>query len=152
MIEKAAQQHPPGKQRYTSVVEGMELANEFARSRLSVSEFARQRGVSSQMVRYWCGRARRLAAAAKPDLVQVAELSASGVIKPMPQVPALPAPMTRPATIAPLSMPQPSAMPPTAAPPTIELRLPNGLRIGIGVGFSPEVLSQVIACVGGRSC
>ncbi len=148
MIEKAAQQHPPGKHRYTSVVEGMELANEFARSRQSVSEFGRQRGVSSQMVRYWCGRARRLAAAAKPDLVQVAELSASGVIEPMPQSPALPAPVSRPATIA----PQASAIPPTAAPPTIELRLPNGVRIGIGAGFSPEVLSQVIACVGGRSC
>ncbi len=151
MSEKTAQPYPPGKHRYTSVVEGMELANEFARSRLSVSEFARQRGVSSQMVRYWCGRARRLAAAATPDLVQVAELSASGVIEPMPQAPRLQALGSRPAIVAP-PMPQPSSVPSTAVPPTIELRLPNGVRIGIGAGFSPEVLSQVIACVGGRSC
>ena len=40
----------------------------------------------------------------------------------------------------------------TASSPTIEVRLPNGMSIGIGAGFSPEVLAQVIACVGGRPC
>lgn len=143
MIDKSAEPHPPGKHRYTSVVQGVELANEFARSRLTVSEFARQRGVSAQMVRYWCGRARRLASAStQPALVQVAEVSATGAVEPVPAPAALAAPAPRA-----IALPAPSV-----DPPIIELRLPNGVRIGVGAGFSPEVLSQLIACVSGRLC
>ena len=52
--------HLAGKHRYTSVVDGVALANDFAGSRQSMSEFARQRGVSFSMVRYWSIRARQL--------------------------------------------------------------------------------------------
>lgn len=144
MIDNAAP-HPPGKHRYTSVVQGMELANEFGRSRLSTAEFARQRGVSSQMVRYWSARARRLAASSTPDLVQVAEVTSEGAVEPVASVPALPAPAAPPS-------PKPQAAVTASTAPTIELRLPNGVCIGVGAGFSPQVLSQVIACVSGRPC
>jgi len=51
---------------YTSVVDGFALANDFVRSRQSMSEFARQRGVSFSMVRYWSIRARQLSSASEP--------------------------------------------------------------------------------------
>ena len=138
----ATERHPQGVHRYRSVVEGMELANAHARSQLSMAEFARQQGVSFRMVKYWTGRSRQLAVASSPDLVQVAEVSPSGRIEPMAQrpTPALPAPVTAAPAVA-------------GAPPTIEVRLPNGVRIAIGAGFSPEALTQVIACVGrGSAC
>lgn len=128
--------HPQGKHRYTSVVEGIALANDFARSRLPMSEFARQRGVSFNMVKYWSTRARQLAASSEPALVEVATVSTAGVVE--PTRPALPAPHPAPSPV------QVSA--------SIEVRLPNGLRIGVAAGFSAEVLSQVIACASGRPC
>lgn len=143
--------HPPGKHRYRSVVEGMALANEFARSRQSISEFARQRGVSFNMVKYWSTRARRLAAASASDLVQVAQVTPSGDVErvatsePAVRQPEAPVPPAPPRLPAPVAVPPPSS-------PTIEVRLPNGVSIGIGAGFSPQVLAQVIACVGGRPC
>lgn len=129
-------------QRYRTVVEGVELANEFARSRLTASEFARQRGVTVRMVTYWTKRARLLAAATSPDLVQVAEIGGTGAIAPLPAeaAPAAPA-------LIPMS---PSAAP--MAPTTIEVRLPSGVRIGVAAGFSPAVLAQVVACLGGGAC
>jgi len=141
-----APHHPRGHHRYQSVVDGIALANAFARSRLTISAFAREQGVSFRMVKYWSTRARQLAAASSPDLVQVAEVSAGGVITPVTPaaVPALPAPTRAPS-------PTPGAS--STAPPVIEVRLPNGVRIGVGAGFSPEMLAQVIACVGsGASC
>ncbi len=132
----------PGAQRYRSVVEGVQLANEFTRSRMTAGEFARQRGVTVRMIMYWTKRARLLAAATTPDLIQVAELSASGAIEP-------PAVETAPAATA--IIPAPSPPVPTSIP-TIEVRLANGVRIGIAAGFSPAVLAQVVACLGGRSC
>lgn len=128
------------------MVEGVELANEFARSRLTMSEFARQRGVSQRMVQYWSQRARQLAVAASGDLVQVAEVSATGTVAPMAMPPAPPPGASVVATSPALPVP------PAPGPPVIEVRLPNGVRIGIGAGFSPQVLAQVIACVGGRTC
>jgi hypothetical protein len=137
--------HIAGKHRYTSVVDGIALANDFARSRQTMSEFARQRGVSFSMVRYWSTRARRLASASEPGLIQVAEVSSAGVIEPVspPQEPT-PAPVPRPPPMA--------VMKPASSPPSIEVRLPSGVSIAVGAGFSPTVLSQVIACLGGRSC
>jgi hypothetical protein len=140
--------HIAGKHRYTSVVDGIALANDFARSRQTMSEFARQRGVSFSMVRYWSIRARRLASASEPGLVQVAEVSLAGAIKPVapPQEPTpLPAPR-------PPSLPSMAVMKPAPSSPTIEVRLPGGVSIAVGAGFSPAVLSQVIACLGGRPC
>jgi hypothetical protein len=131
--------YPQGKHRYTSVVEGIALANDFVRSRLPMSEFARQRGVSFNMVKYWSARARQLAASSEPALVEVGTVSATGVIE--PSRPALPAPFCP----APAMSPMPVAT-------SIEVRLANGVRIGVAAGFSAEVLSQVIACVGGRPC
>lgn len=133
--------HPQGKHRYTSVVEGVALANDFARSRLPMSEFARQRGVSFNMVKYWSARARRLAASSEPALVEVATVSATGVIE--PSRPTLPAPAN------PAAVPTPLPIPSGAS---IEVRLPNGVRIGVAAGFSAELLSRVIACVSDRPC
>ena len=137
--------HIAGKHRYTSVVDGIALANDFALSRQTMSEFARQRGVSFSMVRYWSIRARRLASASEPSLIQVAEVSSAGAIEPVspPQEPT-PAPVPRPPSMA--------VMKPASSSPTIEVRLPSGVSIAVGAGFSPAVLSQVIACLGGRSC
>lgn len=144
MADSTVLPHPQGKHRYTSVVEGVALANDFARSRQSMSNFARQRGVSFSMVKYWSARARHLAASSAPDLVQVAELTPSGAIVPVVPRSALPAPVT------PKDAPVPPSLP--SAPPMIEVRLPNGVRIGVGAGFSPQALAEVIACVGGRPC
>ena len=141
--------HQAGKQRYTSVVEGVELANDFARSRLGMTAFARERGVSLRKVEYWSMRARQLAAAAaQPELVHVATVSADGamvpVVRPAAQAAGLP--------VSSVAVPTSASLVSSAAP-VIEVRLANGVRIGIGAGFSPEVLAQVIACVGGgRSC
>jgi len=52
------------------MVDGIALANDFVRSRQSMSEFARQRGVSFSMVRYWSIRARQLSSASEPGLVR----------------------------------------------------------------------------------
>lgn len=56
--------HRQGVHRYRNVTDGVAMANEYLSSRLSVSEFARQKGVSFTMVKYWCACARQLAAAA----------------------------------------------------------------------------------------
>jgi hypothetical protein len=139
--------HLAGKHRYTSVVDGIALANDFVRSRQSMSEFARQRGVSFNMVRYWSIRARQLSSASEPGLVQVAEVSSTGVIEPVsPPVVSTPAPAPPP------SLPSMAVTKPASSSPTIEVRLPGGVSIAVGAGFSPAVLSQVIACLGGRSC
>ena len=136
---ESIQRHPRGKHRYHSVVDGIELANDFERSRLPISEFARQRGVSFRMVKYWSTRARRLAASSAPGFVQVGTTNSPEVDPvstddgPVPP-PALPAPMPR--------------TPAVMATPSIEVRLPNGVRIAVGAGFSAEVLTQVIACLG----
>lgn len=141
-----SQRYPRGKHRYHSVVDGIELANDYERSRLPISEFARQRGVSFRMVKYWSTRARRLAASSSPGFVQVGTVSASECNTPM--VSARSAPPALPAPITPVS-----ATVPMVVPPTIEVRLPNGVRIAVNAGFSAEVLTQVIACLGrGGSC
>lgn len=144
MADSAVSPHPQGKHRYTSVVQGVALANDFVRSRQSMSDFARQRGVTFSMVKYWSVRARQLAASSSPDLVQVAELTPSGAIEAVVPRSVLPAPVPAIMPPAPPSLP--------SAPPVIEVRLPNGVRIGIGAGFSPQMLAEVIACVGGRTC
>jgi hypothetical protein len=133
---------PPSTQRYRSVVEGVELANEFTQSRLTMAEFARQRGVTMRMVAYWTKRARLLAAATSAELVQVAEISGTGSFE------ALPAEGV-PIASAVIAAPSPTAL---GSMPTIEVRLPNGVRIGIAAGFSPAVLAQVVTCLGGKSC
>jgi hypothetical protein len=139
--------HLAGKHRYTSVVDGIALANDFVRSRQSMSDFARQRGVSFSMVRYWSIRARQLSSASEPGLVQVAEVSSTGAIEPVSP------PVVASATSAPSpSLPSTTLTKPAPASPTIEVRLPGGVSIAVGAGFSPAVLSQVIACLGGRSC
>ncbi|MBN8523835.1 MAG: hypothetical protein J0M02_00720 [Planctomycetes bacterium] len=136
--------HRHGVHRYRNVTDGVAMANEYLSSRLSVSEFARQKGVSFKMVTYWCARARQLAAAA----------SAS-------------APPTRPGHLIPIgtidehhaiivgqppaedqarSSPPPAAPPPPPSP--IEVHLPSGVRVSVGPGFSPELLRSVIACLG----
>ena len=142
--------HLAGKHRYTSVVDGIALANDFVRSRQSMSEFARSRGVSFNMVRYWSIRARQLASASEPGLVQVAEVSSTGALEPVsPPVVSTPAPAPPPALP---SLPSTTVTKPAPSSLTIEVRLPGGVSIAVGAGFSPTVLSQVIACLGGRSC
>jgi hypothetical protein len=56
--------HRHGVRRYRSVTEGVAMANEYLSSRLGMSEFARRKGVSFKMVKYWSVRARQLAASA----------------------------------------------------------------------------------------
>ena len=142
--------HLAGKHRYTSVVDGIALANDFVRSRQSMSEFARQRGVSFSMVRYWSIRARQLSSASEPGLVQVAEVSSTGAIEPV-SPPVVSTPVSTPSP-APPSLPSTTVTKLSPSLPTIEVRLPGGVSIAVGAGFSPAVLSQVIACLGGRSC
>jgi hypothetical protein len=133
---------PPSTHRYRTVVEGVELANEFMRSRMTVTEFSRQRGVTVRMVTYWTKRARLLAAATSADLVQVAEIGEGGAIEPLAGKVAV----TGTAVI------QASSPAVSSASPMIEVRLPSGVRIGVAAGFSPTVLAQVVACLGGPSC
>ena len=146
MAERITVPHAQGKHRYTSVVEGVALANDFAASRLTMSEFARQRGVSFNMVRYWSSRARQLATASAPALVQVGEISPSGAVA-SANVPSAPPTVAPDAAVSRLP-----AVALGSAVPAIEVRLPNGVRIGIGAGFSPHVLAQVISCLGAQPC
>jgi len=37
-----------------------------------------------------------------------------------------------------------------SAAPVIMVHLADGARIAVGPGFSPELLKQVISCLGGR--
>jgi len=147
MSTSPSPRHVAGKHRYTSVVDGVALANDFVRSRQSMSEFARQRGVSFSMVRYWSIRARQLSSASEPGLVQVAEVSSTGAIEPV-SVQEVPGPTPA----QPPSLPSMAVTKLASSSPTIEVRLPGGVSIAVGAGFSPAVLSQVIACLGGRSC
>ena len=122
------------------------MANEYLSSRLSMSEFARQKGVSFKMVTYWSARARQLAAessapaspsARSGHLIPIGTIDEHNAIIPHPPVPAA-------TTSAPTRSP--------AAPPSpIEVHLPGGVRVAVGPGFSPEILRSVIACLG-RSC
>lgn len=148
---------PQGKHFYRSVVGGVATANEFLASRLGMSEFARQKGISYAMVKYWVKRARELsqAAVASPissasavpaerGLVEVASVSASGDIELSAAV------LTPPAE--PVSLVR--TVPPSTVPPAIEVRLGNGVNIAVGSGFSPEVLRAVVSCLAerGRPC
>jgi hypothetical protein len=145
MPEAQSPSAKPGKPKYLTVVEGFALANDLVKSRQTVAEFARQRGVTTRMVQYWAGRARELAEKNTPNLVQVAEISQSGVMVPVSPPAQLPATL-RPQLAAVISAQLTSPL------PVIEVQLKNGIRIGIGAGFSPEVLKQVISCLGGTLC
>ena len=95
MPEAQSPSAKPGKSKYLTVVEGFALANDLVKSRQTVAEFAHQGGVTTRMVQYWAGRARELAEKNTPNLVQVAEISQSGAIIPIPppsQLPAAPRP------------------------------------------------------------
>lgn len=140
--------HRHGVHRYRNVTDGVAMANEYLSSRLSVSEFARQKGVSFKMVKYWCARARQLAAAASASappsmrpghLVPIGTIDENHAIIVSPSSAEDPA---RPAAPAPAPPPPPSA---------IEVHLPSGVRVSVGPGFSPELLRSVIACLG-QSC
>lgn len=133
-----------GKHFYRSVVDGVGMANEYLASRLGMAEFARHKGLSYAMVKYWVRRARELSqAAASPvrgsgssssdgGLIEVASVSASGEVGP-------------PTTA--LAKPTESVHGPSHPPPSIEVRLGNGVRIAVGAGFSPEVLRAVVSCL-----
>ena len=156
MSAEADHRPAQGKHFYRSVVDGVAMANEFLASRLGMSEFARQKGISYATVKYWVKRARELsqAAASTPlsgasavpaerGLVEVASVSASGDIELSTAVLSQPAQSVSPARTVPPS-----------EPPVIEVRLGSGVSIAVGSGFSPEVLRAVVACLAehGRPC
>lgn len=120
------------------------MANEYLSSRLSVSEFARQKGVSFKMVKYWCARARQLAAAASASTLppmRPGHLVPIGTIDENHAIMVSEQPAEEQAL--------PAAPPPAPPPPSpIEIHLPNGVRVSVGPGFSPELLRSVIACLG----
>jgi len=89
------------------------------------------------MVKYWSTRARQLAASA-----QAADPAPCGSLVPIGTVD----------DECGIVIGQPSAMAPCSAPPPappspIEVRLPNGVRVAVGPGFSPEILRSVITCL-----
>ena len=51
MIDQDRQTQAPGKHRYQSVVQGIELANEFARSRLPMRRFGCSRSAGAPIMR-----------------------------------------------------------------------------------------------------
>ena len=101
----------------------------------------------SRLVGYF---GRILSSASEPGLVQVAEVSSTGAIEPV-SPPVVSTPVSTPSP-APPSLPSTTVTKLSPSLPTIEVRLPGGVSIAVGAGFSPAVLSQVIACLGGRSC
>lgn len=138
---------PQGQHFYRSVVDGMGMANEFLASRLGMSEFARQKGISYAMVKYWVKRARELSQASSAPLapgadsgsvarglIEVASVSASGEVGPPT------AAMEPPVRVA-------STSSPPAAASAIEVRLRGGVSIAVGAGFAPEVLRAVVSCL-----
>jgi len=133
MSEVQSQSAKPRNPKYLSVVEGFALANDLAKCRLSIVEFARQRGVTTRRVQYWSARARVLAEKNAPKMVQVAEISPTGEMVPTSPPPRLPA--------APSPPPGGEITAPSSPPPVIEVQLKNGIRLGIRAGFSPDVLS-----------
>lgn len=143
MIDEVKHRH--GVHRYRNVTDGVAMANEYLSSRLSVSEFARQKGVSFKMVKYWCARARQLAAAASastPPPMRPCHLVPIGTIDENHAIIVSEQPTEEPA--------RPAAPPPAPPPPPspIEVHLPSGVRVSVGPGFSPETLRSVIACLG----
>lgn len=131
-------QHRHGVHRYRNVTEGVAMANEYLSSRLSMSEFARQKGVSFKMVKYWSTRARQLAASA-----QAAAPAPSGHLVPIGTMDD-----AHGIVIAGSSATSPIPPPVPAPPSPIEVHLPSGVRVSVGPGFSPELLRSVIACLG----
>lgn len=119
-VAAAVIRHPQGRRRYQNVVEGCAMAAEFRRSGLTVAEFSRQKGVSRKMIMYWAGRERELAASRPQELVQVPAVAAPS---PAPALPADAASFARAA---------------------IEVRLPNGVTIGVCVGFDASLLRDVV--------
>ena len=146
-----------GKHFYRSVVDGVGMANEYLASRLGMAEYARHKGISYAMVKYWVKRARELshAAAVSPasrassgssdgGLIEVASVSAFGEVGPPTTAVAKPVEPIRGTRAV-------SALVP---PPLIEERLESGVRIAVGADFSPEVLRAVVSCLTerDRSC
>lgn len=136
-----------GVHRYRSVTEGMAMANEYLSSRLSMSEFARQKGVSFKMVKYWSARARQLAAEASASASSPARSSSLVPIGTIDENNAII--VSQPPAQAETA---PASLRSSSAPPSpIEVHLPGGVRVAVGPGFSPEILRSVIACLG-QSC
>ena len=134
--------HPAGKHRYKTVIEGCAMAARFRQSGLTAGAFVRQTGVSRRMVDYWTRRERELAqtvnggfAEMTPAIEHVA-VDAAAAPAAVPERPPVPAPPMR----------GPSA------PSSIELRLPGGAAIAVGPGFDPVVLRAVVACLGSSPC
>lgn len=137
--------HRQGVHRYRNVTDGVAMANEYLSSRLSVSEFARQKGVSFKMVKYWCARARQLAAAASASTlppIRPGHLVPIGTIDENHSIIVAQPPVENHVR----SAPPPPTQPPPPSP--IEVHLPGGVRVSVGPGFSPETLRSVIACLG----
>jgi hypothetical protein len=134
--------HPAGKHRYKTVIDGCAMAARFRQSGLTVGAFVRQTGVSRRMVDYWTRRERELARTVQEGFAEVTPAIEHVAVEAAPAVAAVPEcpPVQKP----PLSAP--------SAPPSIELRLPGGAAIAIGPGFDPAVLRAVVACLGSSPC
>lgn len=141
-LEATQPNHPAGKHRYKTVIDGCAMAARFRQSGLTVGAFVRQTGVSRRMVDYWTRRERELANAVKEGFAEVTPsiehvaADAAPTLTAIPEHPPAPVPL--------LHTPQ--------VPPQIELRLPGGASISIGPGFDPAVLRAVVACLGSSPC
>lgn len=141
-LEAIHPNHPAGKHRYKSVIDGCAMAARFRQSGLTIGAFVRQTGVSRRMVDYWTRRERELANAVKDGFAEVTPAIEHVAIDAAP---------------APAAVPEhhPAPAPPLHAPPVspqIELRLPGDVSIAIGPGFDPAVLRAVVACLGSSPC
>ena len=137
---------------YRSVVDGVGMANEFLASRLGMAEYARQKGISYAVIKYWVRRARELSQASSVPVapvessafrdrgfIEVASISAAGELD------------ASTTTVRTAGKGQASLATITTTPAAIEVRLGNGVRIAIGAGFSPDILRAVIACLADRA-
>lgn len=134
--------HPAGKHRYKTVIDGCAMAARFRQSGLTVGAFVRQTGVSRRMVDYWTRRERELAHTVKDGFAEVTPAIEHVAVDAAPAAAAVPE--RPPVQEPPLSAP--------SAPPLIELRLPGGAAIAIGPGFDPAVLRAVVACLSSSPC
>jgi hypothetical protein len=139
---------PWGKHRYKSVIEGCAMAAQYRRSGLTLGEFVRQAGVTRRMVEYWSRRERELAARSQGDFVEV---TPSQVVPARPAETMTEMTLLAPPSVVPDEPEQASVEPPLSLPlpaqPSLEIRLPGGATIAVGVSFDPVLLRAVVGCL-----
>jgi len=131
---------PISNHRYHRINDGVRLVDDLRRSGLTQAAFAQQRGIGEKKVSYWVRRVRALTAApsppAPPKLVQVATISAAGMVTVESPSPA--------ALMQKCSSPVEKMPAALSSPVAVEIRFSGGRSIAVSAGFDRATLRAVI--------